>query len=58
MTAPSIGPKKNPMPPMNVNRRTEPERSALTFSALTISKLMALRPPAIHAKNAERISVM
>ena len=34
---PMIGPKKKPAPPMNVASSTPPERTAPTFSAVTIS---------------------
>jgi hypothetical protein len=55
--APMIGPKKNPTPPMNAASRTPPERTALTFSAVTISKLITPSAPAMPAKNDEMISV-
>ena len=38
---------------MKVASSTPPERMAETFSAVTISKLIADRPPAIPAKNAD-----
>ncbi len=50
ITAPIIGPKKKPMPPMKVNSSTNPERTALTSSAPTVSKLIAVRAPAMPAK--------
>ena len=56
-TAPSNGPKKKPMPPMKTNSRMAPERIALTFSALTISKLIAPSAPETPAKKADRIKV-
>ena len=36
---------------------TAPERAALTFSALTISKLIAVSPPDMPAKKADNISI-
>ncbi|MNY81892.1 hypothetical protein D3C86_2237020 [compost metagenome] len=41
---------------MKAASSTPPERTALTFSADTISKLMADKAPAMPAKNAERIT--
>ena len=55
--APRIGPKKNVTPPMKAASSTPPDRIACTFSALTISKLMAVRPPAMPAKKLDRISI-
>ena len=54
--APMIGPKKNPTPPMKVASSTPPERMTPTFSAVTISKLIADSPPATPAKNADSTS--
>ena len=42
---------------MNAASSTPPDRIAWTFSALTISKLMAVRPPAMPAKKLDRISI-
>ncbi len=55
-TAPITGPKNTPAPPMKAASSTPPERTALTFSADTISKLMADSAPEMPAKNADRIS--
>ena len=42
---------------MKVKSRMAPERNALKFSAVTISKLIAEKPREMPAKNADRISV-
>ncbi len=55
-TAPMIGPKNVPMPPIKAASSTAPERTADTFSAVTISKLMHDSAPAMPAKNADRIT--
>ena len=51
-----IGPKKKPTPPMKANSSTPPERIALTFSAVTISKLMPPSAAGDAGKEADMIS--
>ena len=48
-TAPSTGPQKVPMPPMNVISNTLPDASAPMLPEVTISSFNAARPPATPA---------
>ena len=48
--APTIGPIKNPVPPINVARRMLNDIAAFRFSSVNISKLIANKAPAIPAK--------
>ena len=56
--APMMGPKKNTAPPRKVNSRKAPERTALTTSAVTISKLSAARPPEMPMKKPLAMNAM